>query len=124
MMDFKNSIPNFGSRFRIPENIRLEDDCNRMITKFAVKMAEEYDAHIADQIAMEARKAGATDCVVLNRKEILNALSKQIPKLPIMTQDYILCPTCRWDMMGVWDYPDVRDPKYCPECGQRLKWRE
>ena len=125
-MDFVNSIPEFGSRYQFPENIRFEYDgyVGKVTNEIVVQMAEKYDAYLADKIAMAAMAEGISDITVLNKEAIMGAMRKQVPQLPIMNQDEILCPACKWDMMGVWDYPDVRDPKYCPECGQRLKWKE
>lgn len=56
--------------------------------------------------------------------DVNKAIEKQIPKKVIFDWDACLCPNCKFDMMGVWDYPDVEDPKYCPMCGQALKWGE
>lgn len=53
----------------------------------------------------------------------MEALEKQINKNVRLAEDMCLCPHCSFDMMGVYDYPCEHDPKYCPECGQALKWR-
>ena len=119
------SVKEFGSRFNFPENIRFEygamDGC--IYNEVSVKMAENYDNFVANQIAMEARADGISDLTVLNKTAIMNALKKQIPEQVILNQDVCLCPACHYDMMGLWDYPDVQDPNYCPICGQKLKWR-
>lgn len=54
----------------------------------------------------------------------ISALEKQIPQLVELTDDCCICPNCRFDMMGVYDFTsdDTKDPSYCPECGQALDW--
>jgi hypothetical protein len=51
------------------------------------------------------------------------ALKKAIPQQVILTSAQCLCPGCHYDMMGLWDYPEIQDPAYCPICGQKLKWK-
>lgn len=120
-----NKPPEFGTRFQFNENMKFEYDgqVHTLVNEIAVKMAEKYDNFIVEQIAMEARASGISDLTVLNKPAIINALTKQIPLQVIMNEVQILCPSCRTDMMGLWDYPDVQDPNYCPLCGQKLKWR-
>ena len=121
----KRIIPDFGKRFHFPENIRIEYEglCGSINNQIAVKMVEKYESFVVEQIAMEAKSSGVADLTILNKTAIINALNKQIPMQVIMNQDEILCPSCCYDMMGLWDYPDVKDPNYCPMCGQKLKWR-
>lgn len=56
----------------------------------------------------------------------ISALEKQIPKSVILGEDECICPTCGFDMMGVYDFydRDTTDPKCCPNCGQALDWSE
>ena len=123
-MEF-NKPPEWGSRFQFPENQKIDFDGlqMRVTDKIIVKMIDDYETAVASRIASAARASGVSDVTVLNKKAILEALGKQIPQQVIMNQDEILCPACRYDMMGLWDYPDVQDPNYCPICGQKLKWR-
>jgi hypothetical protein len=86
-------------------------------------MAEKYDNFIAEQIAMEARAEGISDLTVLNKSAIISAIKKAVPQHVVLEMDKCLCPECKYDMMGLWDYPDIQDPNYCPICGQRLSWR-
>lgn len=125
MENEKRLIPEFGRRYEFPENVRIEQDgaYGNIVKEIAVKMAEEYDDLIADQTAMAARDSGVSELIVLNKTVIINALKKEIPQQVILNEIECLCPACRYDMMGLWDYPDVRDPNYCPICGQKLKWR-
>lgn len=120
-----NKPPEWGSRFQFPENQKIDFDGlqMRVTDKIVVQMLDNYETAVASEIASAARAAGVSDVTVLNKKAILEALQKQIPQQVIMNQDEIRCPACRYDMMGLWDYPDVQDPNYCPICGQKLKWR-
>ena len=122
-MEF-NKPPEWGRRFTFPENIQIEYNglTGSVTTEIAVKMAERYEDAVVKQIAMEAKLAGVADCTVLNKAAILEALQKQIPQKVIIAEDEALCPACRYDMMGLWDFPDVQDPNYCPICGQALDW--
>lgn len=116
----------FGRRYQFPDNMHVEYDefSGSIVNEIVVKMAEKYDNYIADQIAIEARAEGISDLTVLNKHAIINALKKAIPQQVTLTLDRCICPGCNYDMMGLWDYPDVQDPTYCPICGQRLKWKE
>ena len=120
-----NKPTEFGTRFQFPENMNFEYDrqVHTIVNEIAVKMAEEYNNFIVEQIAMEARASGVSDLTVLNKPAIINALKKQVPQQVVLNEYECLCPACRYDMMGLWDYPDVQDPNYCPICGQKLKWR-
>ena len=125
MANEKLFISEFGKKFNFPENIHIEYEgySGSIENKIVVHMAEKYDDFIASRIAMEAQALGVSDLTVLNKPAIINALKKQIPAWVILNQDECLCPSCHYDMMGLWDYPDVKDPNYCPICGQKLKWR-
>lgn len=52
------------------------------------------------------------------------AIEEQTPKKVELTEDCCICPNCRFDMMGVYDFTDsdTKDPTYCPNCGQALEW--
>lgn len=115
----------FGRRYQFPENMKIEYDgfSDSITNEITVSMAEKYDNFIADQIAMAARADGISDLTVLNKHAIVQALSKAIPQQVSLEADQCLCPVCKYDMMGLWDYPEIQDPNYCPICGQKLKWR-
>ena len=117
-------ISELGSRFSFPENMKVEYDSfsGSLINEIVVKMVDKYDNFIAEQIAMEARANGISDLTVLNKHAILEIVRKAIPQQVSISENECLCPACNYDMMGLWDFPDVQDPSYCPICGQRLKW--
>jgi len=131
-----NKPTEWGSRFRFPENQKIDFDGLQMSVtdKLAVQMADNYDNAVAEEIASAARGAGASDVTVLNKKAILEALNKQIPKKPtfvdtrfrnhgrhigdgVSLDKCYKCPTCWSHIFHVWD-SDV----YCPKCGQALDW--
>lgn len=131
-----NKPQEWGSRFHFPEN--LETNCDdlqmRVTEKIYVQMVDNYETAVAEEIASAARYAGVTDCTVLNKKAILDALNKQIPKKPTYVDTRFInhgrqigacssidkcykCPTCWSHIFHVWD-----SERYCVHCGQALDW--
>ena len=63
----------------------------------------------------------------------IEALSKSERKKPIIVDDSICCPNCKYEVMGqsaIHDdegncigWMDV-EYNYCPDCGQSIDWRE
>lgn len=125
-----------GRRFSFPENQRIESDDlqMRLTEKIFVQMVDNYETAVAEEIASAARAAGVTDCTVLNKKAILDALNKQMPKKPtyvdtrfrnhgrhvgdgVSLDKCYKCPTCWSHIFHVWD-----SEKYCVYCGQALDW--
>ena len=131
-----NKPPEWGKRFSFPENQKIESDdlLMRVTDKIVVQMLDNYETAVAEEIASAARAAGVTDCTVLNKKAILDALNKQIPKKPTYVDTRFRnhgrsvadgaslskcykCPTCWSHIFHVWD-----SEKYCVYCGQALDW--
>ena len=131
-----NKLPEFGSRFSFPENIESNFDAlqMRVTEKILVQMVDNYETAVAGEIASAARSAGVTDCTVLNKKAILDALNKQIPQKPIYVDTRFRnhgrhvgdgvsldkcykCPSCWFHIFHVWD-----SERYCVHCGQALDW--
>lgn len=136
-MTFNKPIE-WGSRFSFPENMETNFDgpLTSLTEKIAVQMADNYDTAVAEEIAAAARAAGVTDCTVLNKEAILDALNKQIPKKPtfvdtrfrnhgrhvgdgVSLDKCYKCPNCWSYFFHVWD-----SEKYCVHCGQALDWGE
>ena len=69
---------------------------------------EEYTIYCADEETFEMVKA---------------AVEKQTAKKVEFVDggDVLLCPRCKYDLMGCVNEPD-HDPPYCFECGQALDW--
>lgn len=122
----------WGSRFQFPENAEVSMDglVMNITEKMACEMAEKYDDFIAESIAKTARAAGISDCTVLNKAAILEAIEKQIPQRPDLEGDGYddggnliydtgYCPRCRCSYEV-----DYHKPKYCENCGQALDWTQ
>jgi hypothetical protein len=133
-----NKPTEWGKRFSFPENVdtSLEDLQMRVTEKIFVQMVDNYETAVAEEIASAARAAGVSDVTVLNKKTILEALEKQIPKKPtfvdtrfrnhgrhvgdgVSLDKCYKCPTCWSHIFHVWD-----SEKYCVHCGQALDWGE
>lgn len=119
-MEF-NKPPEWGRRFTFPENIQVEYNgyMGSVTSEIAVKMAERYEDAVVKQIAMEAKLAGVADCTVLNKKAILDAIQKQIPKKPVhlaKSELYGNCAVC-----GTVVHVGER---YCDQCGQAIMWED
>ena len=125
-----NKPPEWGARFQFPENAEVSMDgfVMKITEKMACEMAEEYDDFIAESIATTARAAGISDCTVMNKAAILEAIEKQIPQQPDLEGDGYddggnliydtgYCPRCRCSYEV-----DYHKPKYCENCGQALDW--
>lgn len=80
------------------------------------KEALEYFKRRKEQIKMSGRAQQAEDLAI-------KALEKQIPKKPINCsgRDWYLCPNCLRTIKKRIEDSD-HDIKFCPFCGQRLKW--
>lgn len=135
-----NKPPEWGSQFHFPENVEnnSEDMIMRVTEKLVVQMVDNYEIAVAEEIASAARAAGVTDCTVLNKKAILEAINKQIPQKPTYVDTRFRnhgrtiadgcsiskcykCPNpnCMSHIFHVWD-----SEKYCVHCGQALDWEE
>ena len=116
-----NKPPEWGKRFAFPENIQVEYNgyTGSVTSKIAIQMEERYEDAVVEQIAMEAKLAGAADCTVLNKAAILNALNKQMPKKPVdiaKCELYGRCAVCGQTVhIG---------NRYCDQCGQSLDWSD
>lgn len=131
-----NKPTEWGSRFQFPENQKVDFDGlqMRVTDNIVAQMVDNYDNAVAAEISSAARAAGVSDVTVLNKKAILEAIQKQIPKKPIFVDTRFRnhgrsvadgvslckcykCPNCCSHIFHVWD-SDV----YCSKCGQALDW--
>lgn len=115
-----NKPPEWGKRFSFPENIQVEYNgyVGSVTSQIAVKMVDRYEEAVCEQIAMEARAAGVSDCTVLNKAAILEAIEKQIPQTPLPEERYYgngKCPRCGVVFID-------KSTRYCGNCGQALDW--
>lgn len=133
-----NKPPELGIRFSFPENVKgnFDDLQMRVTEKLYVQIVDNYETAVAEEIASAAKAAGVTDCTVLNKKAILDALNKQIPKKPtyvdtrfrnhgrhvgdgVSLDKCYKCPTCMSHIFHVWD-----SERCCVCCGQALNWED
>lgn len=114
-----NKPHEWGSRFQFPENQKIEfgDLQMRVTEKVIVQMIDDYETAVAAEIASAARAAGVSDVTVLNKKAILEALQKQIPKKPVELAKSKLHGRC-----AVCGNSVLVGTRYCDNCGQALDW--
>lgn len=110
-----------GTKFSFPENteIELDSGVHRVTQKMCTQIVDEYDNFLVQQIANTARENGIGELFVLNKKTIMDALSKQMPKKPVdlaKSELYGRCAVC-----GKAVHVGER---YCDQCGQKLDWGE
>ena len=94
------------------------------LRKLSVQIADQTDNLIIDGIREIAEKEGITDLYIINKKNVVAALKKQIPKKPIIADEklnkVVRCPHCHHKLGE--DRPWVRDYLNCYKCGQALDW--
>lgn len=93
---------------------------NQMI----VQQVESIDDAICKQIHDMAVANGIDDVYVLDKKQILSALEKQILKKPYKDQyDFWCCPCCNESDYAIMYDSNIADAyNYCHNCGQALDW--
>ena len=116
--------PEFMKRIELsyPKINKLEDTDFDIFNHIGIQIAESFDNAIVEKIKEIAQEEGINSLVLLNKKEIVAALAKEIPEKPnvhglregreINTVSYT-CPMCN-EHIG-------RD-RYCKHCGQALDW--
>ena len=114
---------NFGKHYSLnPEFLdSMGNPVNKFIQKIQVSMQENLENAVCDAIAKEAAEQGFSDLFVLDKKRILSALEKQIPKKPLKFDSvpHARCPACN---CSVKVYEDGHEYHYCLYCGQKLNW--
>lgn len=115
--------------FKIPQKISTyEDEVGNTITsaihQAAVKQVETIENEILKQIRDMAVENGITDVYLLDKKNILLALQKQIPKRAVkhgfdpnkmISTIHYTCPICN---------KHISRENYCKHCGQALDWSD
>ncbi len=116
----------FAKRFILDENVEitLNGDIVSTVQQLMFRMAEQWDERFINEIVKEARVSGMTEVVVMNKHEIMNALTKQIPKVPIEKQHGratdIYCAVCKKQQKN---RNRSKTAWHCERCGQKLFWR-
>jgi flavoprotein len=128
----------FGEHIRLdsPKPISIENDfSNAIVTKITskavIKAVEQIDDAILNEIVAMARSEGIDDIYLLDKKNIISALSKQIPKKVekiksgFKSFNYV-CPECAYRQIsqieGEWIAGQHYN--YCSNCGQALDWSD
>lgn len=99
---------------------------NFNITTHIKRMTEEIDKAVLGEIKEIAKENGLERQIILNERNIVSALEKQIPKkgsikyLSSYTDDppVLLCPNCQEHIPT----EGCNFYKYCYNCGQALDW--
>lgn len=118
---------NLGTHINIPaQSIDLSDGVTSYVSKIAVLIQETIDNAIVDEIVKVATEQGISDVYLLNKRNILSVLKKQLmPMKPDYydgSYDYAKCPVCGLDDFeyGVNNW----GCNHCPKCGQALDWSD
>ena len=96
------------------------------IDRITIERNNELDGAILGEIKMMAVKNGLEAKIVLDEKNIITALKKQIPKKTIKTAETYHLERDEWE----YDYecPSCGNPyaddSYCSCCGQALDWSD
>ena len=115
--DFKMKY-NFGKHYSLnPQIDSLGNPVNNLVQKIQVSMKENLEDAVCDAIAKEAQAQGFTDLFVLDKKRIMSALQKQIPKKPIKKNPIIYQKDTDGQEHYAYDY-------HCPLCGKKIKLTE
>ena len=106
------------------------------ITTHIKRINEEVDNAVLGEIKEIAKENGLEREIILNEKNIVSALKKQIPKKATeetinrgidISGEYdidfnLCCPACG-GVVGTFEGEvDEYFVKYCPNCGQALDW--
>ena len=112
----------FGQHLSLPHNLSFENDTVSTIQKVAVQMQEKIDDAIVAEIIKTAIEQGITDLYILDKKNIMAALQKQIPMKVAYSDTYShTCPAC--GRLMIYDcFGEAGD--FCRDCGQALDWSD
>ena len=99
-----------------------------IIEKIVVERNKKVDSAILGEIKQIAIENGIETKIILNEKNVADALKKQIPQCPDfegdgydddgnIIYDTWICPNCgdRYEL-------DYEIHSYCPVCGQSIDW--
>lgn len=106
------------------------DYMSEIIEKIIVERNKKVDSAILGEIQQIAIENGIETKIILNEKNVADALRKQIPQKPEyegdgydddgnLIYDIWICPNCcdRYEV-------DYETHRYCPNCGQKIDWSE
>ena len=133
MAEFKKVFPSFGEHITIqqpPLQVDGDSGIMKFVQKIVVDIKDNLENKITEAVIEAAKEQGITDLIVLDKKAIIAALQKQIPKKPDLEGDGYdenceliydtgYCPNCR----HIFEV-DYDATKCCPVCGQALDWSD
>lgn len=117
--------PKFMERFQLSVP-KIEDmgDKIGMYINILIQPVESLDDAITEEIIKMVKEKGINDVILLNKKAIVSALDKQMPKPPLMhgfregreiNTISFTCPIC---------HQHIGRENYCEHCGQALDWSD
>ena len=96
---------------------------NFNITTHIKRMTEEIDKAVLGEIKEIAKENGLERQIILNERNIVSALEKQIPKKPIL--DCIFPSGIKWYLCPACNHNGIEKVgNYCHSCGQALDWSD
>ena len=121
----------FGTHISMPCNLDFENGIASAIQKVVVQMQEKIDDTIIREITKAAREQGITDLYILDKKNIIAAMQKQMPMKVLESTmpgkvEAVHCKNC-FNRVATFINGDLvsgKIQKYCDECGQRLDMSE
>lgn len=116
--------PKFMERFQlsVPKIADMGEFKMGMYINTLIQPVESLDDAITEEIIKMVKEKGINDVILLNKKAIVSALDKQMPKLPLMhsfregreiNTISFTCPIC---------HQHIGRENYCKHCGQALDW--
>ena len=122
-IDFnKVKYPEFIKHHSFEPNLRINGDLWTIERKVSALAIEEENKIIVERIVEIAKENGITDLYLLDKKNIVAALQKQIPKKPRLNDSdyaYFECDSCGTAIAYAFE---PEEHKYCLHCGQALDW--
>lgn len=121
----------FGLHINLPCSLEFDNGITSAIQKVAVQMQEKIDDTIIREITKAAKEQGITDLYILDKKNIIAAMQKQMPMKVLETTlhgnvEAYHCKNCFNRVATFIDGSLVsgKIQKHCDECGQRLDMSE
>ena len=120
-------IPEFAQHFQLSEpkiadmgEFKMGFEINTLI-----QPVEDLENAISEEIIKIAKEEGINDLYLLNKRAIVFALEKQIPKKPkiynnIYPKDLYECSLCGCGLRANKSWKDT----YCPNCGVKIDWSD
>lgn len=118
--------------FEVARNTNLsalgEFVCGRIVKKIGCKLMERGLVFFVDRPIAETHEHKVMGAIYVssNPEFDIAAIEKQHSIEPILDkgeQDHVKCPTCNYILSHANNTDYSCKPKYCEECGQKLKWR-